>query len=123
MTAVATVDVAARVAELLKSFKLPTAAAEMGQRLTDAGHDAALEVVGEVLEAEREDRWSRRIARLRHDSKLPPGKSFDGFDLTRLPVELSRSLQELARADFLDSATNAATSALAGPRCRRPVSL
>jgi hypothetical protein len=54
-------DTAASITELLKSFKLPTAAAEMARRLTDAGHDAALEVVAEVLEAEREDRWFRRV--------------------------------------------------------------
>lgn len=114
MTASTTVDVAMRVSQLLKSFKLPTAAAEMARRLTDAGHDDALEVVGEVLEAEREDRWSRRVTRLRHASKLPPGKTFDSFDLTRLPVALSRSLQDLARATFLDGATNVLAFGLPG---------
>ena len=115
MTASTTVDnIATRVSQLLKSFKLPTAAAEMARRLTDAGHDAALEVVSEVLEAEREDRWSRRVTRLRHASKLPSGKTFDSFDLPRLPVALSRSLQHLARAPLLDGATNVLAFGLPG---------
>lgn len=109
-----TMDIAARVAELLKAFRLPTAAAEMTRRLRDAGHDAALEVVAEVLEAEREDRWARRVNRLRHASKLPPGKSFDSFDLKRLPVGLSRTVQELAQANFLDHATNVLAFGLPG---------
>lgn len=108
------VDVATRITQLLKAFKLPTAAAEMVRRLTDAGHDAALEVVGEVLEAEREARWLRRVTRLRHGSKLPPGKTFETFDLKRLPVGLSRTLQELARAEFLDRATNVLAFGLPG---------
>lgn len=110
----ASTDVAARVSQLLKTFKLPTAAAEMSRRLQDAGYDAALEVVSEVLEAEHEDRGSRRIARLRHDSKLPSAKTFDSFDLTRLPMNLSRSLRELARGEFLDSATNVLAFGLPG---------
>jgi|GEM_PF-3284030 len=40
------------VAALFKEFKLPTAAGEMVRRLEDAGHDDALDVVREVLEAE-----------------------------------------------------------------------
>ncbi len=113
MTA-ATTDIAARVSELLKSFKPPTAAAEMARRLADAGHDAALKVVGEVLEAEREDRWSRRVTRLRQASKLPPGKTFDTFDMARLPINLSRSLHDLALASFLDGATNVLAFGLPG---------
>ena len=40
------------VATLLRSFRLPTAAAEMSRRLEDAGFDGAIDVVREVLEAE-----------------------------------------------------------------------
>jgi len=107
-------DTAACVTRLLQAFKLPTAAAEMARRLTDAGHDAALEVVHEVLEAEREDRQDRRVTRLRHASKLPPGKTFDTFDMNRLPVALSRTLRELARADFLSHAANVLAFGLPG---------
>ena len=113
MTATAT-DTAARVSLLLKAFRLPTAAAEMSRRLLDVGHDAALKVVAEVLEAEHEDRQGRRITRLRDAAKLPPGKTFDTFDFARLPIELSRSLQDLARAAFLDGAVNVLAFGLPG---------
>ena len=48
-----TVSPADRIADLLVAFKLPTVAAELAPRLTQAGLDAALVVVCEVLEMER----------------------------------------------------------------------
>jgi DNA replication protein DnaC len=114
MTGITTTAAADKVSQLLKSFRLPTAATEMARRLTDAGHDAALEVVAEVLQAEHEDRWERRISRLRQASKLPPGKTFDTFDLDRLPIDLSRSLRDLARTYFLNGATNVLAFGLPG---------
>ncbi len=47
-----TADMAARMRELLARFKLPTVAAEVVRRLTDAGHDHALPTLLEVFEAE-----------------------------------------------------------------------
>ena len=100
--------------DLAAAFKLPTIAAELVQRLEQAGHDAALPVLLEVFEQERDDRRERRVERLRRASKLPPGKTFDSFDDKRLSVKLSRQLRELARGDFLDQAVNVLAFGLPG---------
>ncbi|MDP1568934.1 MAG: IS21-like element helper ATPase IstB [Vicinamibacterales bacterium] len=107
-------DTKAVIAALFKEFKLPTAALEMARRLEDAGHDDALDVVREVLEAEHDDRRERRVARLRHDSALPPGKTLTAFDFDRLPLPLGRKLRDLCRGDFLEEATNVLAFGLPG---------
>lgn len=105
----ATTDEAAlgdRITTLLRSFKLPTVASELVGRLLEAGYPEALDVVEEVLEMERQDRWDRRVARLRYRSKLPPGKTLETFDQTRLPRPLWAKFKELSRGEFADRAVN-----------------
>lgn len=116
MTAIANVvDTAGnRVTELLTSFKLPTAASELVRRLLEAGHEAALPTVAEVLEEEREERHERRITRLRRASKLPPGKTFEAFDDKRLPRPLAKQLRELQSGGFVENATNVLAFGLPG---------
>ena len=103
-----------RITTLLKSFKLPTMAEELVGRLLDAGLPESLDVVLEVLEMERQDRWDRRVARLRYRSKLPPGKTLETFDMTRLPRSLSSKIRELSRGDFADHAANVLAFGLPG---------
>ncbi len=103
-----------RVTTLLKSFKLPTVASELVPRLVEAGYPDALEVVADVLEMERQDRWERRVARLRRRSKLPPGKTLETFDLKRLGRPLAAKIQDLARGDFADQAINVLAFGLPG---------
>lgn len=102
------------VTELLNGFKLTTAAAELVRRMVAAGHESALEVVAEVLELERQERWERRVERLRRASKLPPGKRFDTFDDTRLARPLVQKLRELRTGDFVDRAANVLAFGLPG---------
>jgi len=102
------------LAELLAGFKLPTAAAEMARRLTEAGFEEALPVVLEVLEEERGDRQERRVQRLRRASHLPPGKTFASLDEARLPRPLVQHLRELRRGDFLERAVNVLAFGLPG---------
>ena len=112
-----TMDVLAlgeKIRALLTTFKLPTAAAEMVRRLIGAGQEDALPVVLEVLESERDDRGERRVQWLRRASQLPPAKTFATFADDRLPRPLARQLQELARGDFLDQATNVLAFGLPG---------
>ncbi|MCP4663812.1 MAG: ATP-binding protein [bacterium] len=99
---------------LLKNFKLPTAAAELVRRVVEAGHEEALPVIHEVFEDERQDRWDRRVARLRHASKLPAGKRLETFDMDRLPLPLARQLRELCRGDFAERAVNVLAFGLPG---------
>jgi len=103
-----------QIRQLLKSFKLPTVAAELADRLAAAGCTEALEVVHEVLEMEREDRWVRRVARLRYRSKLPPGKTLETFDLKLLPQPLAAKVRDLARGDFVGESINVLAFGLPG---------
>jgi len=103
-----------QLTELLKGFKLTTMASELVVRLEDAGHEASLPVLLEVFEMEREARWERRVTRLTRASKLPSAKTFDTFDMNRLPRPLARQLRELAGGDFLDRAVNVLAFGLPG---------
>jgi DNA replication protein DnaC len=107
-------DVQEDVARLAASFRTPTVAAELGKRLVEAGHDEALRLVHDVFLAEADDRLQRRVDRLRRASNLPPGKTLDTFDLTRLPRPLVRKIQDLATGRFLDDAANGLAFGLPG---------
>jgi DNA replication protein DnaC len=103
-----------RISALLTSWKLTTAAAELVARLVAAGQDEALALVAEVFELEAETRSERRVDRLRRASKLPPAKSFDTLDRTRVPRPALLKIQELARGDFLDQGGNVLLFGLPG---------
>jgi DNA replication protein DnaC len=96
----------ARLTELLTLWKLTTAAAELVTRMTAAGYDDALALLAEVFELEASARGERRVERLRKASKLPPGKSFDSLDKTRVPRPALLRIQELTSGDFLDRGGN-----------------
>lgn len=101
-----TPEMGARITALLSEWKLPTAAGELVRRLVAGGHGEALGVVAEVLELEAAGRKERRTDRLRRASKLPPGKTFDTLDKTRVPQSALLRVQELSRGDFVDHAGN-----------------
>lgn len=97
---------AERTNELVGRFKLTTAAAQMAGRLEQAGHQQALSSVRAVLEMEADAREQRQISRRRHASQLPPGKTFDTFELGVFQPALGRKLRELARGEFRENAAN-----------------
>ena len=103
-----------RVTTLLTTFGLATAAQECVSRLTRADHAAALPVLHEILDLERNARQHRRIDRLRRASRLPPGKTFGTLDATRFPAALMTRLHELAAGEFVDTATNVLAFGLPG---------
>ncbi len=107
-------DLELEVTKLLASFRLPTASEEMVRRIREAGHDAALPTILEVLRAESEGRKNRRVERLRKASKLPMGKTMATLDTTRLPVGLQQQLRELVTGDFLDRSVNVLAFGLPG---------
>lgn len=86
----------------------------MTTRMTEAGYADALEVVRDVFDAEREARWERRVQRLLTQSRLPLGKTFDAFDLTRLPPQLAQRLRTLSSGDFVDETVNVLAFGLPG---------
>jgi DNA replication protein DnaC len=105
---------AERLTALLTDFKLPTVAAELAPRLTQAGQADALPQVLEVLELEAAERHARRITRLRAAAKLPPAKTFTTFDDKRLPRTLRQQLRELGTGAFLERAVNVLAFGLPG---------
>jgi DNA replication protein DnaC len=113
-TTTLTPDMMARLRELLARFKLPTFAAEVISRFTQAGHDAALPTLLEVLEAESDERGQRRCERLLRAAHLPPGKTFDTLDETRVPRIVLAKLRELADGEFLERADNVLCFGLPG---------
>lgn len=109
-----TVDMQARMGELLTRFKLPTFAAEVVRRFSDAGHGDALSVLLEVLEAEADERGQRKTERLLRASRLPPGKTFETLDRARVPRQVMAKLDELATGDFIERAQNVLCFGLPG---------
>ncbi len=103
-----------RLRELLRTFKLPTASAEIVPRVIDGGWEASLPLLAEIFELEQQDRWQRRVQRLLRAAKLPPGKRFETFDDARLPRPLARQIRELASGAFLDQAINVLAFGLPG---------
>ena len=59
-----------------------------------------------LLEQELEGRRRRRIDRLRKASHLPPGKTLDCLDESRLPLRVRRMLPHLCSGQFVDRAEN-----------------
>lgn len=106
--------VAERIDELLGEFKLPTLHAELVGRFKQANQSHVLPLLLEILELEAADRRHRRIQRLLRGAKLPPGKTFDTFLETRLPMRLAQKLRELTSGDFLDRADNVLAFGLPG---------
>jgi DNA replication protein DnaC len=103
-----------RVTALLTTFGLTIAAQELVPRLSQAGQLEVVPVLVEVFDAEAEARRQRRIARLRHAARLPPGKTFDTLDAGRLPLPIVQRVQELATGAFLETATNVLAFGLPG---------
>jgi len=101
-----TPELGERIAALLVEFKLSSAAEQMTRRFIDAGCDQALFTLAEVLEVEAQSRRERRVERLRRSSRLPPAKTFDTLDVTRVPRQVLIQARELARAHFVERADN-----------------
>lgn len=114
MTVTYTPAMGDRIAELLTSWKLTMAAAELVPRLRAAGQDEALALVAEVFELEASTRGERRVERLRKASKLPPAKTFETLERSRVPRPVLLKLQDLARGEFLDRGGNVLLFGLPG---------
>ena len=103
-----------RIGQLCHQFKLPTVAAETVARFTAAGHGDALATFLEVLEQEAEDRKQRRINRLRRESRLPSGKTWETFEHHRVPLAIRQQLDHLAQGSFVERGVNVLAFGLPG---------
>lgn len=109
-----TPDITDRIRELFTLFKLPTLADQVAQRFRDSGQDEALTVLLETLEAENDERRSRRCERLLRASRLPPAKTLQTLHEQRLPKAVAPKLRELAAGDFVERAANVLCFGLPG---------
>ena len=114
MTVVDTSVMQERIGELCGQFKLPTVGAQSVARFTAAGHGYALATLLEVLEQEAEDCRHRRINRLRRESKLPSGKTWETFEHHRMPLSLRQQLDHLAQGSFVEHGVNVLAFGLPG---------
>ena len=103
-----------RIAELCHQFRLPTIGAESVSRFAAAGHGDALPIFLEVLEQEAEDRKQRRVNRLRRESRLPTGKTWETFEHDRVPLALRQQLDHLAQGSFVERGVNVLAFGLPG---------
>ena len=103
-----------RIGQLCGQFKLPTMGAQSVARFTAAGHGDALATFLEVLEQEAEDRRHRRINRLRRESRLPSGKTWETFEHDRVPLALRQQLAQLAQGSFVERGINVLAFGLPG---------
>jgi DNA replication protein DnaC len=60
----------------------------------------------ELAQVESDERQNKRVAKLLKQSKLPPGKTLESFDITGQPALSSALLRELSAGDRLDNCEN-----------------
>ena len=75
-------------------------------RFTPAGQGVALPGFLEILEMEPDDHHHRRINRLRKESRLPAGKTWETFERDWMPLALRQQLDPLAQGGFVDLGVN-----------------
>ena len=100
--------VSAQLALLLRSFRV-AGFAENYPLVSDQAEKASLSYEGflyELAKIEAEERRERRIQRLLHQSRLPPDKTLDSFNLARVPSVSARLVARLCEGSFLDQAEN-----------------
>jgi len=94
--------------ELLRELHLPTVRTEFEEtaRMAENQSLSFEQYLGELIRRECEERRVNRIARLLRQSKIPPEKTLEAFEMPRLPRKVSRQVKALLAGDFLDRAEN-----------------
>ena len=97
-----------RLERLLRELRLPNVRtgyeelARQAERETYSYEQYLLE----LCERECQERRTQRIGRLLRQSRLPPEKSLETFNLKRLPAKLARQVQSLREGSFVDRQEN-----------------
>lgn len=91
-----------------KALRLPTIREVASETIARAERESwsLATFLSHLLEQEVEGRRLRRIERLQKQSHLPPGKTLDQFDESRLPLRIRRMLPQLQSGEFADRADN-----------------
>jgi DNA replication protein DnaC len=93
---------------LLRSFKLK-GVADNYQAVSDQATKERLTFEAflyELMKVEAQERRSRRVERLRRESKLPREKTLATFDFSRLPMVSKQLVAQLCEGGFLDRGEN-----------------
>jgi DNA replication protein DnaC len=92
---------AARVPIMLTELRLPTIKRLWGELAVQSNREGwpAERFLGVLLEQEMNERETRRLARARADSHLPPDKSLSSFDFDAVPTVSKAHVMALAEAD------------------------
>ena len=101
-------DTAKRLNEQLKELRLPTFR-EQFQPLADQAAREGLsypQYLAELTSRECQTRNHSRVQRLLRNSRLLPGKTWDQFQWSRVPLQVVRQLQSLREGIFLDRREN-----------------
>jgi DNA replication protein DnaC len=101
-------DLNAQLTERLKELHLP-AFRECFSEEADRARKSSLSYERFLLELsdrEAEARRQNRTERLLRASKLPPGKTFETFDMARMPARVASQVKVLSDGTFLERAEN-----------------
>lgn len=103
-----TCDTTERLNAQLKELRLPTFR-EQFQPLADQAAREELsypQYLAELTSRECQTRNHSRVQRLLRNSRLLPGKTWDQFQWSRVPLQVARQLQSLREGTFLDRREN-----------------
>jgi len=101
-------ETAERLNEQLKELRLPTIR-EQFQPLAERAAREGLsypQYLAELTSRECQARNHSRVQRLLRNSRLLPGKTWDQFQWSRVPLQVARQLQSLREGTFLDRREN-----------------
>jgi DNA replication protein DnaC len=101
-------DVKREVNEYLQELHLPTIRRCYEEQARHAERETLSyeQYLLEVVERECQERRTNRIARLLHASRLPLEKTWENFDMKRLPAKAARQVTALLDGTFLDRREN-----------------
>jgi DNA replication protein DnaC len=104
------------LAVLLKSFRLPTMAAqyEAAWQQAEAENWGYRKFLQHLCESEAQDRRERKVMRLLKASGLPAGKTLGNLEETQLPAKVRRLLPTLLEGGFVERAENVLAFGLPG---------
>lgn len=101
-------DVRRDLNQYLKELHLPAIRRGFEEKVRRASQESLgyEQFLLELVEQECQERSANRITRLLQASRLPLEKTFDNFNMKRLPAKLARQIRTLSDGSFLDRREN-----------------
>jgi DNA replication protein DnaC len=101
-------DVRRELNDYLKELHLPAIRRGFEEKVRRASQESLgyEQFLLELVEQECQERRANRITRLLQASRLPLEKTFDNFNMKRLPTKLARQIKTLTDGSFLDRREN-----------------